>query len=79
MKTPINDASTFIATPESEDLEETMDVIDAATSRRLELDRAALMECCRDFCSKVELGEAKSVGIYAKMMEALSTARANFP
>jgi len=75
MKTPINDASTFIATPESEDLEETMDVIDAATSRRLELDRAALMEALEGMEGLVPKGSFEDTIIN----NALSTARANFP
>ena len=81
MSTPITDA--FIVNrpveydPVGFELKVPLDVRDFA--RRLELDRAALMEECQQLLNIVELTGPSFTASIRTAKEALSTARANFP
>jgi len=72
MKTPITDA--VVASEDSLEHEGYV-WIDPALARRLELDRAALMEALEEIHQESEMGSFAE----NKAWDALSSARANFP
>ena len=72
MKTPITDAEEFVADVGDWGI---MNAIPAEIARRLELDRAALMEAIADYCDPLACRQKT----HEKMLAALAAALANFP
>jgi len=75
MKTPITDAAEFPADQATRCHYGEDPLVDASLARRLELDRAALMEALEEIANRQEI----EYGAEQIAKDALSAARANFP
>ena len=70
MKTPITDEASFSTVYQGE-------IVEASFARRLELDRAALIQSLERIADICEIKRDKWIAKFIK--EALAAARANFP